>query len=68
METAKDITDLALYRAKNMKEFVVERDMSKIPFGSMRYSIQHTIGRPARIFVTAMNQEEAERLVDKWIN
>jgi hypothetical protein len=51
-----------------MKEFVVERDMSKIPFGSMRYSIQHTIGRPARIFVTAMNQEEAERLVDKWIN
>lgn len=66
MKTAKEITDNAIYRAKNLQEFIVEREMYEIPCGVVRYNIQHTKGELARIFVPAMTQEEAERKVDNW--
>ena len=66
MNTAKDLTDTLIFRAKNLQEFVVERDWSLIPAGVIKYDIQHTVGEPARIFVHAMTQEEAERQVDDW--
>ena len=31
MNTAKDLTDNLIFRAKNLQEFVVERDWSDIP-------------------------------------
>jgi hypothetical protein len=66
METAKDLTDHLIFRAKNMQEFIVERDWDLIPAGVVKFDIQHTQGEPARIFVHAMTQEEAERQVDDW--
>jgi hypothetical protein len=68
MTTAKDITDNLIYRAKNLQEFIVERDMRDVPVGFIRYNIQHTHGEPARIFVHALTQNEAEQLVDDWFN
>ena len=66
MNTAKDLTDNLIFRAKNLQEFVVERDWSDIPAGVVKFNIQHTVGEPARIFVHAMTQDEAERQVDDW--
>jgi len=66
METAKELADNLITRMKNMQEFVVERDWNLIPAGVIKYNIQHTVGQPARIFVHAMTQEEAERQVDDW--
>ena len=66
MNTAKDLTDNLIFRAKNLQEFVVERDWALIPTGVIKFNIQHTVGEPARIFVHAMTQEEAERQVDDW--
>jgi hypothetical protein len=66
MTTAKDLTDQLIERAKNLKEFVVEREFSHIPGGVVRFSIQHTVGEPARIFVPALTQAEAEDMVDEW--
>ena len=66
METAKELADNLITRAKNMQEFVVERDWNLIPAGVVKFDIQHTVGEPARIFVHAMTQEEAERQVDDW--
>ena len=64
--TAAVIANELITRAKNMQEFVVERDWNLIPPGVVKYNIQHTVGEPARIFVHAMTQEEAERQVDDW--
>jgi hypothetical protein len=64
--TAAVIADELITRAKNMQEFVVERDWDLIPAGVIKYNIQHTVGQPARIFVHAMTQQEAERQVDDW--
>jgi hypothetical protein len=66
MTTAKDLTDHLIYRAKNLKEFVVERSWDDIPAGVVRFNIQHTQGEPARIFVPALTQEEAEEMVNEW--
>jgi hypothetical protein len=66
MNTAKDLTDNLIFRAKNLQEFVVERDWELIPAGVIKFNIQHTVGEPARIFVHAMSQDEAERQVDDW--
>lgn len=68
MNTAKDLTDNLIFRAKNLQEFVVERDWFDIPAGVVKFDIQHTVGEPARIFVHAMTQQEAERQVDDWFN
>jgi hypothetical protein len=66
MTTAKELADNLITRAKNLQEFVVERDWDLIPAGVVKYDIQHTVGQPARIFVHAMTQQEAERQVDDW--
>lgn len=66
MNTAKEHTDNLIFRMKNLQEFVVERDWDLIPAGVIKFNIQHTVGEPARIFVHAMTQEEAERQVDDW--
>ncbi len=66
MNTAKDLTDNLIFRMKNMQEFVVERDWNLIPAGVIRFNIQHTVGEPARIFVPALTQDEAEDMVDEW--
>ena len=66
MTTAKDLTDHLIHRAKNLKEFVVERDFEMIPVGIVRFDIQHTVGEPARLFVPALTQAEAEEMVDAW--
>jgi hypothetical protein len=64
--TAAVIANELINRAKNLQEFVVERDWDLIPAGVVKYNIQHTVGQPARIFVHAMTQQEAERQVDDW--
>jgi hypothetical protein len=66
MTTAKEHTDNLMFRMKNLQEFVVERDWDLIPGGVIKFNIQHTVGEPARIFVHALTQEEAERQVDDW--
>ena len=67
MTTAKDLTDHLIHRAKNLKEFIVERDFDSIPFnGVVKFDIQHTVGKPARIIVPALTQKEAEQMVDEW--
>jgi hypothetical protein len=66
MTTAKDLTDQLIERAKNLKEFVVEREFNHIPAGVVRFDIQHTVGELARIFVPALTQAEAEEMVDEW--
>lgn len=66
MNTAKDISDNLIHRMKHLQEFVVERDWEQIPAGVIKFNIQHTQGQPARIFVHAMTQEEAELQVDDW--
>jgi hypothetical protein len=68
MTTAKDLTEQLIFRAKNLQEFVVERDIDIVPLtGVIKFSIQHTIGQPARIFVPALTQQEAEEMVDEWL-
>jgi len=64
--TAAVIANELITRAKNLQEFVVERDWNLIPAGVVKYDIQHTQGEPARIFVHALTQQEAERQVDDW--
>ena len=66
MNTAKEQTDNLLYRMKNLQEFIVERDWNLIPAGVIKFNIQHTVGEPAKIFVHALTQNEAEQLVDDW--
>ena len=66
MTTAQEITNNLIHSMKNLQEFVVERDWNLIPAGVIKFNIQHTQGEPARIFVHAMTQEEAERQVDDW--
>ena len=68
MTTAKDLTDQLINRAKNLQEFVVERDFDCIPAGVVKFNIQHTVGHPARIFVPALTQQEAEDMVDEWFS
>ena len=66
MTTAKEHSDMLIYRMKNLQEFVVERDVGLIPAGVIKFRIQHTGGEFARLFVHALSQEEAERMVDDW--
>jgi hypothetical protein len=67
MTTAKDLTDQLIYRAKNLQEFIVERDFDNVPLtGVIKFDVQHTVGQPARIFVPALTQDEAEEMVNEW--
>lgn len=67
MNVKKQTQDL-IYRIKNMQEFIVEREWDLIPQGVIRYSIKHKQGQLAKIYVHAMTQQEAERMVDDWLN
>jgi hypothetical protein len=51
-----------------MQEFIVEREFTRIPTGVVKFSIQHSVGHPARIFVPALTQAEAEGMVDEWFS
>jgi hypothetical protein len=66
MTTAQELTDQLINRAKNLKEFVVEREWESIPTGIVRFNIQHSQGQLARLFVPALTQTEAEEMVDEW--
>jgi hypothetical protein len=66
MSTAKEITDNLIHRAKNLQEFIVEREWDSIPTGIIKYDIKHKQGQLAKIYVHAMSQNEAEMLVDTW--
>jgi hypothetical protein len=66
MTTAKDLTDQLINRAKNLQEFIVERDFDRIPTGIVKFNIQHSAGQLARLFVPALTQAEAEAMVDEW--
>jgi len=68
MTNIKDIANDVINRAKNLKEFVVKRDIEDVLFmGEMRYSIKHIHGEPVEIYVHALTQEEAELRVDEWL-
>lgn len=68
METAKDITDNLIQRAKNLQEFTVFRNLETIPLkGVIPFSIQHTVGYPVEFTVPAISQDEAEQRVDMWL-
>ena len=69
-ETAKYLSDQLIYRAKNLQKFVVERYMELPPFigGRIPFDIQHTQGGPYRIFAWALTQEEANKMVDYWLD
>ena len=43
MTTAKEHSDMLIYRMKNLQEFVVERDVGLIPAGVIKFRIQHTV-------------------------
>lgn len=68
MTTANDLTQQLIDRAKNLKEFIVEREFNDIPMGVVKFDVQHTQGELARIFVHALTQQEAEQMVDEWFN
>jgi hypothetical protein len=68
MTTAHDLTQQLIDRAKNLQEFVVQREFDHIPTGVVKFDIQHTQGELARIFVHALTQQEAEEMVDEWFN
>ncbi len=62
-----DMANNLINRAKNLKEFVVLREFDDIPTGVIKFDIKHTQGELARIFVHALTQEEAEKMVDQWM-
>jgi hypothetical protein len=66
MTTAQQHTDNLLFRMKHLKEFVVHREFDFIPAGVVKFNIQHTVGHPAKIFVHALTQKEAEQQVNDW--
>lgn len=68
MNTAKDLADSLIFRAKHLQEFVVARDWVDIPAGVVKFDIHHTVGESAKIFVHAMTQDEAEQMVDNWFS
>jgi hypothetical protein len=70
MNTAKDIADTLISRAKEMQKFTVERYMDAPPFfkGSIPFDIQHSEGGPWRFFVYAVSEKEAGYKVDKWLD
>jgi hypothetical protein len=64
--TAAVMANELINKAMNMQEFIVEREFNHIPTGIIKFNIQHSAGMPARIFVPALTQAEAESMVDEW--
>jgi hypothetical protein len=68
MNDAKILAERAIYRATNLQEFTVLRDENDMILnGVIRFDVRHKSGTPYRITVPAMNQKEAEIMVDEWI-
>jgi len=69
MNDIKVLAERAIYRAQNLKEFVVLREENDMILnGTIRYDIRHRPGTPYQITVPAMSQAEAETRVDEWIS
>ncbi len=52
MTNIKDMANDVINRAKNLKEFIVKRDIEDVPFtGTFKYTIRHTHGKPVEIFL-----------------
>lgn len=68
MDTAKKQTEDLINKVKNMQEFIVERDWDLIPNGVVKYDVKHKQGQLAKIYVHALSKDEAENLVDNWLN
>jgi hypothetical protein len=69
MTSVKELADNLIYRAKNLQEFTVFRNVDNIVFnGVMPYTISHIVGHPVEIIVPAISQEEAEQRVDEWLH
>ena len=69
MNDIKVLAQRAIYRAQNLKEFIVLRDENcMILNGTVRYNVRHKPGSPYRITVPAMSQAEAEARVDEWLD
>jgi hypothetical protein len=68
METAKDIADNLIMRAKAMQQFIVERYLDEPPFtGRIPFDIKHIKGGPYQFTVHAVDMAEAETMVDDWL-
>lgn len=64
MDAAAGIID----RIKNLKEFVITRDVDSFPLsGVIPFDLKHTVGGPLEITVLAETEEEAQVRVDKWL-
>jgi hypothetical protein len=63
------IADRAIQRAKDLKEFIVFRDMEDILFCGtpIPYTLNHVMGEKVEITVPAIDQQEAEQRVDEWL-
>lgn len=68
MDNAKKQTEDLINKVKNMQEFIVERDWDLIPNGVVKYDVKHKQGQLAKIYVHALSKDEAENLVDNWLN
>lgn len=70
MNTAKDLTDNLIHRAKHLQEFTVFRNLESFPFsaGHIPFDIRHVVGYPMEFDVPALSQQEAEERVDAWLN
>jgi hypothetical protein len=69
MSTAKEIMDNAIHRAKNLQEFIVEREL---PggfqfYGTVPFDILIQDGK-VKASVLAVSAEEAERMVNKFFD
>ena len=69
METARDIANKLIYRAKNLSEWIVTK---RIPFGfkflgASPFDMYIDERGIAEIRVWAVTAQEAEETVDKWI-
>jgi hypothetical protein len=70
METARDIAERLIYRAKNLAEWIVTK---RIPFGfkflgAAPFDMYIDERGIAEIRVWAVTAQEANEKVDKWIN
>ncbi len=55
-------------RIKDLKYFRVTRNVDSFPlFGVVPFDLTHTAGGPLEVKLLALSQEEAERLVDEWL-
>jgi len=70
METARDITNQLIYRAKNLSEWIVTK---KIPFGfkflgTVPFDMFIDERGIAEIKIWAVTADEAEKKATEWIN